>query len=119
MIIKKVWNICIQLTSTLTNSVPRLLVDRNIRLLFVPGLAFILRPMSVKYSLVIGWGAGRVSRRRLDSVEDDEDDDDDDHDEDEDEDEDDDDDDDDDDDEEEEEEEEEEDVPHDVTEYWE
>ena len=111
MIMKKVWNICIQLTSTLTNSVPRLLVDRNIRLLFVPGLAFILRPMSVKYSLVIGWGAGRVSRRRLDNVEDDEDDDDDDHDEDED--------DDDDVDEDDDDEEEEEDVPHDVTEYWE
>ena len=107
MIMKKVCNICIQLTSTLTNSVPRLLVDKNIRLLFVPGLAFILRPMSVKYSLVIGWGAGRVSRRRLDSVEEDEDD----HDEDED--------DDDDDDDDDEEEEEEEDVPHDVTEYWE
>ena len=106
MIMKKVWNICIQLTSTLTNSVPRLLVDKNIRLLFVPGLAFILRPMSVKYSLVIGWGAGRVSRRR----EDDEDDDDDDHDEDED---------DDDVDEDDDDEEEEEDVPHDVTEYWE
>ena len=68
--------------------------------------------MSVKYSLVIGWGAGRVSRRRLDNVEDDEDNDDDDHDEDEDDDDDVDEDDDDDD-------EGEEDVPHDVTEYWE
>ena len=53
----------------------------------------------MKYSLVIGWGVGRVSRRCLDGVDDDDDDDDD--------------------DDEEEEEKEEDDVPHDVTEYWE
>ena len=67
-----------KLTSTLTNSVPRLLVDRNIKLSLVPGLALILSAMSVKYSLVIGWGAGVTSRLRLDDVDDDHDDDDDD-----------------------------------------
>ena len=60
-----------QLTSTLTNSVPRLLVDRNIRLSLVPGLAFNFRAISVKYSLVIGLGTGATSRLRLDNVDDD------------------------------------------------
>ena len=50
-------------------------MDRNIKLSLVPGLAFILSAISVKYSLVIGWGAGTTSRLRLDDVDDDDDDD--------------------------------------------
>ena len=70
------------LTSTLTNSVPRLLVDRNIRLSLIPGFAFIFSAILVKYSLVIGCGAGATSRLRLEDDDDDQDHDEDDDDED-------------------------------------
>lgn len=52
------------------NSVPRLLVERNIKLSLVPGFAFILSAIFVKYSLVIDLGEGATSRLRLDDDDD-------------------------------------------------
>ena len=63
----------VELTSTRTNSVPRLLVDRNIRLSLVPGFAFIFSAILVKYSLVIDCGEA-TSRLCLDDDDDDDDD---------------------------------------------
>lgn len=71
------------LTPILTNSVPRLLVARNTRLVLVLVEALTFKAMFVKYSLVTGWGAGATSRLLLDEVNDDVEDDDDDDDDDE------------------------------------
>lgn len=71
------------LTPILTNSVPRLLVARNTRLVLVLVEALTFKAMFVKYSLVTGWGAGATSRLLLDEVNDDDEDDDDDDDDDE------------------------------------
>lgn len=71
------------LTPILTNSVPRLLVARNTRLVLVLVEALTFKAMFVKYSLVTGWGAGATSRLLLDEVDDDDEDDDDDDDDDE------------------------------------
>lgn len=71
------------LTPILTNSVPRLLVARNTRLVLVLVEALTFKAMFVKYSLVTDWGAGATSRLLLDEVNDDDEDDDDDDDDDE------------------------------------
>lgn len=71
------------LTPILTNSVPRLLVARNTRLVLVLVEALTFKAMFVKYSLVTDWGDGATSRLLLDEVNDDDEDDDDDDDDDE------------------------------------